>query len=350
MTGDRPVVDLRSDTVTQPTPAMREAMANAPVGDDVMGEDPTVNALEAYAADLFGKEAALYVPSGTMANQAAIRAWCRNGDEALIVSDAHVFFYEAGSAAGLSGVQLHVVPGITGDFTVRDFEERIRPPDDPHFPMTRLFWIENTHNRGGGTIVPFEKIRQLYALGQQRKIPVHVDGARLANAAVATGISLKEWSAHCDSLSLCLSKGLGAPIGSILAGSREFIKRCRRARKAMGGGMRQAGIIAAAGLYALQNNIERLAVDHKRAQMLATALRDVPGYIVPERVDTNILMVDLDASVPMDAAELQVRLERLGVKLFAVKPRRVRAVFHLNLGEDAVANAAWAFRKALNHD
>jgi len=342
------VIDLRSDTVTRPTPAMREAMFNAPVGDDVMGEDPTVRALEKYAADLFGKEAAVYVPSGTMANQAAIRAWCRNGDEALIVSDAHVFYYEAGSAAGLSGVQLHTVPGVDGLFDAADFEQRIRPADNPHFPLTRLIWVENTHNRGGGKIVPIDIMRRLHALGIRRKIPVHVDGARLANASVATGIPLTEWAQTCESLSLCLSKGLGAPVGSLLVGSTEFIHLCRRARKALGGGMRQAGIIAAAGLYALQNNIARLSVDHQRAQALADALRRIPGYSVPETVDTNIVMVDLDETVPFDADELQRRLEKQGVLLFAVKPRRVRAVFHLNLDDDAVQGAVRAFQQVIS--
>jgi threonine aldolase len=347
MTAQLPVIDLRSDTVTRPTPAMRQAMCQAKVGDDVMGEDPTVIALETFAAELCGKESALYVPSGTMANQAAVRAWCRNGDEALITAETHVFYYEAGAAAGLSGVQLNQVPSIDGIFSVRDFKERIRPDNDPHFPMTRLFWIENTHNRGGGKIVPFQLVKDLKKLSEAENIPLHVDGARLANAAVKTGIPLREWGALCDSLSLCLSKGLGAPVGSVLAGSEEFIQRCRRARKAMGGGMRQAGIIAAAGLYALQNNIDRLSVDHGRATALADELRGLPGLIVPDEVDTNILMVDLDSTLPMDAHQFQDRLEELGVKLYAVKERRVRAVFHLDLDDDVVSRTAEIFKKAL---
>ncbi|MCD4654065.1 low-specificity L-threonine aldolase, partial [bacterium] len=270
-------IDLRSDTVTCPDRLMREAMIQAPVGDDVMGEDPTVNELEKYAAELCGKESALYLPSGTMANQAAVRAWCRNGEEALITSESHIFYYEAGSAAGLSGVQLNQVPAVDGIFEIEDFEAKIRPVNDPHFPLTRLLWVENTHNRGGGRIVPFKKMQDLFKLANEREIPLHIDGARLANAAVATGIPLSKWGQTCDSLSLCLSKGLGAPIGSILAGSEKFIQLCRRARKALGGGMRQAGIIAAAGLYALQNNIERLSVDHKRASVLAAELRKIQG-------------------------------------------------------------------------
>ncbi|MBN1295893.1 hypothetical protein JXA80_03870 [bacterium] len=344
------IVDLRSDTVTQPTDAMREAMCRAPVGDDVMGEDPTVRELEVYTAALFGREAGLFVPSGTMANQAAVRSWCRNGDEALVVSDAHVFYYEAGSAAGLSGVQLNLVPAVDGVFDIADFSSRIRPENDPHFPLTRLFWIENTHNRGGGKIVPLDTIRSLHELGRSRSIPVHIDGARLINAAVATGIPADRWGNACDSLSVCLSKGLGAPVGSVLIGSEPFIARCRRARKALGGGMRQAGIIAAAGLFALRNNIDRLAVDHDRARRFARGVRAISGYRVPETVDTNIVMVDLDDRVPFDAAELQRRLETWGIRLFSVRQRRVRAVFHLSLPDDCVERAVDAFKRAINNE
>ncbi len=342
-----PFIDLRSDTVTKPSSGMREAMFNAPVGDDVLGEDPTVNLLEDFAADLCGVEDALFVASGTMANQVAIRSWCRNGDEVLIAAETHVFFYEAGSAAGINGVQLHPVPGKDGDFKVEDFSDRIRKTDDPHFPMTRLFWVENTHNRGGGKIVAFEKLEALHEIALSRGIPVHIDGARLVNAAVASGIALNRWSRSCESFSLCLSKGLGAPVGSLVLGQTEFIQRCRRARKAFGGGMRQAGIIAAAGLYALQNNIERLAVDHQRARDLADHLRSVPGLIVPEKVDTNILMIDLKPEVPFDAHELQKRLELLEVKLFSVRERRVRAVFHLDLPDDVVSIVADRFKQVM---
>ena len=347
MTESNNFIDLRSDTVTCPSDEMRQVMAYAPVGDDVMGEDPTVVELESYSADLFGKEAALYVPSGTMANQIALRSWCRNGDEALSVDESHVFYYEAGAAAGLNGVQLNMVPSENGIFDVEDFRHRIRPDDDPHFPMTRLIWLENTHNRGGGKIVPLDLLEKVHSLGMEKNIPVHIDGARLANAAVATGIPLVRWGQVCDSLSLCLSKGLGAPVGSVMVGSTAFINRCRRARKALGGGMRQAGIIAAAGLYSLQNNIDRLSVDHTRASALAEVLRNTPGYSVPDTIDTNILMIDLDDSVPFDAETLAEKLDGLGVKLYAVKARRVRAVFHMNLDEDVVSRTAEAFRKAL---
>ncbi|MBN1879231.1 low specificity L-threonine aldolase [bacterium] len=342
-----PVLDLRSDTVTRPTQEMRDAMFSAPVGDDVLGEDPTVNLLQDYAAHLCGVESALFVPSGTMANQIAIRTWCRNGDEALIAPETHVFFYEAGSAAGLSGVQLHPVPGADGDFDVMDFQRRIRPRHDPHFPLTRLLWIENTHNRGGGKIIGYDKMERLHRLGEQYDIPMHVDGARLVNAAVATGIPLDRWSRVCDSFSLCLSKGLGAPVGSLLLGSTVFIDRCRRPRKALGGGMRQAGIIAAAGLYALQHHIDRLAVDHRRASDLGRRLRAIPGLITPETVDTNILMIDLENDVPFGADELQRRLDEQGVKVFSVRERRIRVVFHLDLPENVVSLAENAFRQVM---
>lgn len=343
----RQFIDLRSDTVTRPSAQMREAMFRAEVGDDVLGEDPTVNLLEEYAAGLCGVEASLFVPSGTMANQIALRAWCRNGDEVLIAPETHVFHYEAGSAAGINGVQLHMVPGKDGDFDVDDFNKRIRAENDPHFPLTRLFWVENTHNRGGGKIIGYDRMAELSELGRNKGIPTHVDGARLINAAIATGVSLEQWSKVCDSFSLCLSKGLGAPVGSLVLGSRSFIERCRRARKALGGGMRQAGIIAAAGLFALQHNIDRLAVDHERASEMARRLRKIPGLIVPDHVDTNILMIDLDASVPFNAAELQQRMELHDVRFFAVRERRVRTVFHLDLPDDVVPVVETAFKQVM---
>ncbi|MGB3975642.1 MAG: low-specificity L-threonine aldolase [bacterium] len=341
-------VDLRSDTVTRPSPAMREAMFLAEVGDDVMGEDPSINQLQEYAADLCGVEAALFVPSGTMANQIAVRAWCRNGDEALVVPDSHVFLFEGGAAAGLSGVQLHPLPGKNGEFTVDDFRERIRPLHDSHFPETRLLWVENTHNRGGGSIVGIDKMAEVYELGREKGIPVHVDGARLCNAAVETGIPLSEWSKVCDSFSLCLSKGLGAPVGSLLLGSSDFIRRAHRVRKALGGGMRQAGMLAAAGMYALTNNIDRLIVDHERARTFAAELRHLPGLIVQSKVETNIVMIDIDPDFQLNAAQLSRSLGEREVKLNPVRPRRLRAVFHLDLEEDAVDRAVKAFREVLS--
>jgi threonine aldolase len=341
------LVDFRSDTITLPSPEMRQAMAEAPVGDDVFGEDPTINALEAYVAKATGKQAALFVPSGTMANQIAVRAYGRAGDEILAPGDTHVFFYEAGSAAGLSGVQLHLIPSQNGIFAVEDFKSRIRGDDD-HFPRTKAFWVENTHNRGGGRIVPFDLMRQLCALGKSEKIPVHVDGARLVNAAVATGISLKMWGSVCDSLSLCFSKALGAPVGSALAGTKAFIREAHRARKAFGGGMRQAGIIAAGALFALKNNLDRLADDHRRAKMLADGLRAIPGIQINLPVDTNMVMIDLGPELDMSAASLAKLLDESGVRMFDVKPRRLRAVLHLHIDDEGVEQTISVFRKLLN--
>jgi threonine aldolase len=343
----REKVDLRSDTVTLPSSEMRLAMANAPVGDDVMGEDPTVNKLEDYSAELLGKQAAVFVPSGTMANQIAVRVYGHPGDEILTVDETHVFFYEAGSAAGVSGVQLHVVPSQAGIFSVHDFRLRIRG-DDPHFPRTKAFWIENTHNRGGGRIVPLRLLKELSTLSRETKIPIHMDGARLANAAVATGIPLKKWASLCNSLSLCFSKGLGAPIGSILAGTREFINEARRARKALGGGMRQAGIVAAGALYALKNNVERLSEDHRRAKDLLDGLREIKGLEFPLPVETNMVMIDLDPSAGMDASQAQHKLEDLGIELFAVRSHRLRAVIHLNINDEDVSRTVAAFKKLLS--
>jgi len=334
--------DLRSDTVTQPTKAMREAMVNAPVGDDVMGEDPSINELERYAAKLFGKQAAVFVPSGTMANQISVRAYAGPGDEILMVDKAHLFFYEAGSAAGISGVQLFPVPCDNGVFNVDDFKSSIRA-DDPHFPKTRLFWIENTHNKGGGKIVPIELMKALNDLSKQTKIPVHMDGARICNASVASEIPLVEWAAMVDSLSVCLSKGLGAPVGSIVLGNKSFIYHCRRARKALGGGMRQAGIIAAAGLYALKNHIKRLNEDHRRAKLLAHELTKIPGLSIHPDADTNIVMVNLEESMKFDGQRMMAELEKHHVRMFALGPRQLRAVTHLDVSDQDIIQTIEAF-------
>ena len=261
-------IDLRSDTITQPTPAMREAMARAEVGDDVFGDDPTVTRLEARTAEILGKEAAVFTPSGTMANQLALRAHTEPGDEILVDGNAHIYYYETGAPAALAGVMCRCLPGVRGLFTVADVEAALRPADQ-HFAPTKLVCLENTHNRGGGSVWPMERIREIADVSRARGLRLHLDGARLWNAAVATGIPERDYAAHFDSVSVCFSKGLGAPIGSALCGTREFIQRARRFRKMYGGGMRQAGIIAAGALHALEHHRARLAEDHANARALA---------------------------------------------------------------------------------
>jgi threonine aldolase len=259
-------IDLRSDTITVPTPAMREAMAAAEVGDDMFGEDPTVAKLEARVAELLGKEAAMFAPSGTMVNQLALRAHTEPGDEVILDGNAHIYYYEGGAPAALAGVMCRCLPGVRGIFTAADLEAVLRPADQ-HFAPTRLVCLENTHNRGGGKIWPQELVREIGTLTRERGIRLHLDGARLWNAAVARGISERELAAEFDSVAVCFSKGLGAPVGSALCGSREFIQRARRFRKMFGGGMRQAGIIAAGALHALEHHRGRLAEDHANARV-----------------------------------------------------------------------------------
>jgi len=272
------MIDLRSDTVTKPSPAMREAMAQAEVGDDVFGEDPTVNRLQEVAARLLGKEAALFVPSGTMGNQLCVRLHTRPGDEIIVEAGAHVVRYESGAAAGLSGVQTHWLPGTRGILEADQIEAAIRPPDY-HNPPTTLICLENTHNRGGGTIYPLETTKAIRKVAEARGIAMHLDGARLFNAVVVTGVPAAEYARHFETVTFCLSKGLGAPVGSLICADRERVVKLRRLRKMFGGGMRQAGILAAAGLYALEHNIARLAEDHAHAKRLAEALA---GIKVPD--------------------------------------------------------------------
>ena len=262
------MIDLRSDTVTLPIPEMREAMYQAFVGDDVFGDDPTINNLEEHVAEILGKEAAVYMPSGTMTNQVAIRTHTEPGDEILLEQSAHVYFNEAGATAALSGAICRLIPGDRGVFGAEDMEEAIRPVND-HYPRTKLVCVENTANRGGGKVWPLEKLAEVKNTAHENGLKTHLDGARIWNAAAAMNIPESEIAKHFDSLSVCFSKGLGAPVGSALAGSNDFIMEARRFRKQFGGGMRQAGIIAAGALYALENNRERLKVDHDNAKMLA---------------------------------------------------------------------------------
>src|SRR5882672_5206304 len=269
-------IDLRSDTVTKPSPGMRAAMGAAEVGDDVFNEDPTVNRLQERVAAMLGKEAALYVPSGTMSNQICVKAHTQPGDEMLCEASCHIYVNEAGAPAALSGVTCRTIEGDYGILDLSDLEDKIRPDND-HQVRTRLVALENTHNRGGGRVYPLEKIADISSWARRHGLIMHLDGARLWNAIVATGIPASEWALHFDSVSVCFSKGLGAPIGSALAGSKTFVAKGRRIRKLFGGGMRQVGVLAAAALYALDHHVSRLAEDHRHARIIAQAIADTPG-------------------------------------------------------------------------
>lgn len=332
------MIDLRSDTVTRPSEAMRKAMYNAEVGDDVFKEDPTVNKLEQFAADLLGKEAALYVSSGVMGNQICLNVLTNPGDEVICERDAHIFNYESGSPAALSGVQLNPIDGKYGIITVEQVESFIRPSSAYYMPKTKVIEIENTHNRAGGTIWPIENIISMKGLAKKYNLYFHLDGARIWNASVAAGISVKEYASHFDSISCCLSKGLGAPVGSIIAGSKDFIKEAYRIRKAWGGGMRQAGIIAAAGLYALQNNIDRLKDDHEKAKFLAERINANPNLEIDlKAVQTNILLFH---PKNISVEEGIKKSKDKGLLLSIGKVDLIRAIAHLDVSFDDVKKAA----------
>jgi threonine aldolase len=337
-------IDLRSDTVTRPTPEMRAAIAEARVGDDVFGDDPTCQELEALAAELTGKEAGLFVPSGSMGNEVAILAHTRRGDEAIVEFDSHIYNYEAAGPAVLSGVQLAPVRTERGIFSISDMDQAIRP-DDVHEPVTRLVCLENTHNRKGGIVYPLERMQAIREFALERGLRVHLDGARVFNASVAAGTDAKAYCAACDSVMFCLSKGLGAPIGSMLVGDREFIRLAHRYRKLLGGGMRQVGIIAAAGVYALKHNIDRLAEDHVRASRLAHALAAIGTIRVDlEAVQTNIIVIDVsDSSFTVDQCILL--LEQEGVLVVPFGRTTIRAVTHLDIDDDDVERSVAAFEK-----
>lgn len=336
-------IDLRSDTVTKPTPEMRQAMAKAEVGDDVFGDDPTVNKLQQKVANLLGKEAALFTPSGSMANSISILAHTERGNEVILEKDSHTFNYEAAAAANLGGVQLHPLVGNRGILEANQIEDVIRP-DDAHFPPTRLVVLENTHNRGGGKIYPLEKIIKIRESTLNHGIKMHLDGARLFNACVAIGIKPRQYAQYFDSLMFCFSKGLGAPIGSIVAGSKDFITRAHRYRKMLGGGMRQVGIIAAAALYALEHNIDRLAEDHENAKLLARGLAEIKGFTIdPESVETNIVVFDISSSGQSIAAVLD-KLKQNGILMVPFGRNFVRAVTHLDISKKDVQQALAAIK------
>jgi threonine aldolase len=337
------MIDLRSDTLTQPTAGMRQAMASAPVGDDVFGEDPTVQALERRAAEVLGKEAAVYMPSGTMTNQVAMRAHTEPGDEVLLEGESHVYYYEVGAPAALAGVMCRFVPGERGIFTADDLRAAVRPRNI-HYAVPKLMCIENTHNRGGGSVWPVERIAEVTAAARELGLRCHLDGARLWNASVATGVAEREYAAHFDTVSVCFSKGLGAPVGSALAGTREFIERARRFRKQFGGGMRQAGIIAAGALYALEHQRERLAEDHANARALADGIAKTPGLEVVGRPETNIVNLRVTT---MSADAFAARLGEAGVRMLTSSPGTLRAVTHLNVSAAQMKEALELMRKAV---
>ncbi len=342
---NRPI-DLRSDTVTRPTPAMRKAMSEAEVGDDVFGEDPTVNILQERVAEMLGKEAALFVPSGTMANQLAIKSHTQPGDEVVIEATSHPYNFEGGGGAVLSGIQFHCLKGVRGILEASQIDDAIRP-DDHHFPVTRLICLENTHNRGGGSIYPIDKMAEIFRLAKSKDLAVHLDGARLWNASVAAGISLQEYGRWADSVSVCLSKGLGAPIGSLVASSKALIDRVHRFRKMFGGGMRQVGIIAAAGLYALDHHLDRLKEDHQNAKRLAVGLKELKGVSLdPRHVETNIVIFDV-TNTGKTGPQIAEAMKQHGVLVHPFGKTQIRLVTHLDVTDADVEVALKVFEKVL---
>ncbi|RMG62234.1 MAG: low-specificity L-threonine aldolase [Bacteroidetes bacterium] len=337
-------IDFRSDTLTQPTPAMREAMAQAPVGDDVYGEDPTVNALEEEVATLFGKEAAVFCPSGTMCNQIAIRISTQPQDEVICDRQAHVYLYEGGGIAANSLASVRLLEGDRGRLTAAQVAAAINP-DDVHFPVSRLVCLENTANKGGGSCYDIAQIAAIHALCRERGLRLHLDGARLFNAIVATGTDPSEFGALFDTLSVCLSKGLGAPVGSLLLGSRADIKQARRVRKLFGGGMRQAGILAAAGRYALAHHVDRLAEDHARARALGDALAKASwvGELLP--VETNIVVFRPDPG-QVSSEKLVAYLAEQGIRVSTFGPGYLRMVTHLDIDDLMLERAVEVLRRA----
>ncbi len=338
-------IDLRSDTVTRPTPEMRAAMMDAPVGDDVFEGDPTVKALEAKVAALFEKEAALFVASGTMGNQISLYTHEHHrGDELICDDEAHIDWYEVGAAAALSGLQLRPIAAPGGIPDPERIAAAIRPPNI-HHPVTSIIAVENTHNRAGGVVVPLEIMRLIAALGLENGIKTHLDGARIWNAAAATGVPLSEWGRGFDSISVCFSKGLGAPVGSAVIGTKDFITRARRTRKLFGGGMRQVGILAAACIWAIDHQLPRMADDHRRATTLATSIADIPGIaLVPDPPPTNIVVMDI-AKTGLTPDQALGQLAKRGALLTPFGPTRIRAVTHRDVDDTDIETAIGAIRE-----
>ena len=336
-------IDLRSDTVTKPTEEMLRAMAEAEVGDDVYREDPTVNRLEAIAAEILGKEAALFVTSGTQGNQVAVLTHCVNGDEVIAEADSHIFYYEGGAMSALAGVQTRTLVGERGALRAEDVERAIRG-NNIHFPRTKLICLENTHNRAGGAVISVAQMKSVYDTAQKHGIPVHLDGARLFNAAVAQGVAVSELCAFADTVQICLSKGLSAPVGSILAGDRAFIEEARWWRKKLGGGLRQAGYLAAPGIIALTQMTQRLEEDHERAQQLAEGLRQLSLQV--EQVETNIVLVNTD-SIGQTAVAFLERLEEKGVLAVDFDEYVIRFTTHRHISDQHIETVVEAVEQLL---
>jgi threonine aldolase len=341
------VIDLRSDTVTLPTPAMRKAMAEAEVGDDVFGEDPTVRRLEEMGAERMGKEAGLFVVSGTMGNLVCLLTHCGRGDEVILGDSAHTYLYEQGGSAALGGIHPRPLRNRPdGTLDLAEIEAAIRE-ENVHFPRTRLICLENTHNRCSGAVLTPAYTRAVADLAHRRGLKLHLDGARLFNAAVALGIEAKELTEGCDSVTFCLSKGLSAPVGSVVCGSKEFIYEARRARKVLGGGMRQAGVIAAAGIVALTEMVDRLAEDHANARRLAEGIADTPGlWVEPARIQTNIVFFEVHKE-GMTPTQFAARLREEGVLVLAQPGRQVRAVTHYGITAEDVERALGAIHRVM---
>ena len=341
-------IDLRSDTVSLPTPEMRKAMAEAELGDDVYGEDPTINRLEEMSADRMGKAAAIFVTSGTMGNLASVLAHCQRGDEVILGDQSHTYYYEGGGISALGGVHPFTIPNQPdGTIDLEAIEAAIRP-DDPHFPRTRLIVLENTHNRCGGVAIPLDYTRAVGDLVRKQGLLFHIDGARIFNASVVLGVPAAELAAPADSITFCLSKGLCAPVGSLICGDEPFIGRVRRIRKMLGGGMRQAGVLAAAGIVALETMVDRLAEDHRRAKQLAVGLREVPGVeVVQDPPATNMVYIQLKTDASLDAPGLAQALAPLNIKVSARGPRSMRLVLHYWVDDKAVEYVIDSFDRVM---